>query len=143
MKLVEILARGWAEWPQALVSAFQEKDGAIWGNMWFDYKHALGIVNIADDWETALITRGQWQAERNRMNKMEALIEARDNLPSTEPTYEQQLWDRVASSAICGIVASSAFHNYQNFQGNVANAVDFASQVADAFMAERAKRVGK
>ena len=60
-----------------------------------------------------------------------------------EPTYEQQLWDRVASSAIGGIVASSAFHNYQNFQGNVANAVDFASQIADAFMAERAKRVGK
>lgn len=122
MKLVEILARELAEWPQALVNAFQEKNGAIWGNMWFGYKDALGIVNIADDWETALITRGQWQAERDRMKAMDT----KQATASTEPTYEQQLWDR---AAIAFISAGSSEVG--------------ACVYADAFMAERAKRVGK
>lgn len=136
MKLVEILVREWSEWPQALVSAFQEKNGAIWGNMWFDYKDALGIVNIADDWETALITRGQWQAERDRMKAMET----QQATASTEPTYEQQLWDRAYADAWrngFSVLGSDCPTEY--FQ----SMTQASARMADAFMVERAKRVGK
>lgn len=127
---------------------------------WLEGHESVLIPIIGNGGGLFKVTHPQWQAERDRMKAMEAPKDARttpemiaawkaaqgkampiEQIP--EPTYEQQLWDRVASSAIGGIVASSAFHNYQNFQGNVANAVDFASQIADAFMAERAKRVGK
>ena len=138
MKLVEILARGWAEWPQALVSAFQEKNGAIWGNMWFDYnKDALEIENLAADWETALITRGQWQAERDRMKAMGT----QQATASTEPTYEQQLWDRVYEESWKH--AMKACDPYHVTQEMFSHMTECAGAIADAFMAERAKRVGK
>lgn len=91
-----------------------------------ELKDSEGLREALKDWEAAGNPMGDW-------------------VTITEPTvsYEQELWDTVASRAIGGIVSSNAFHNYSNFQGSVANAVDFASQVADAFMAERAKRVGK
>lgn len=160
MKLAEILARDLGTWPSDLVLV-QGAGGSVYEAGGGDF---IGFYDLAEDWSLAEVTRPQWQAEMDRMKAMksielkdtEGLCEALkdweaagkpmgDGVTITEPavSYEQELWDKVASSAIGGIVASSAFHNYQNFQGNVANAVDFASQVADAFMAERAKRVGK
>lgn len=54
---------------------------------------------------------------------------------------DQALWDKVAIAVIGGVVSSDAFHNYPNFQGNPEVGAEFAAQMADAFMAERAKRL--
>ena len=67
-----------------------------------------------------IVTRTQWQAERDRMKAMGT----QQATASTEPTYEQQLWDR---AAIAFISAGSSEVG--------------ACVYADAFMAERAKRI--
>lgn len=168
MKLVEILARELKEWPRTEVLYLsQAQDGDLVldfcdpvSDVPGDWEHLGKCFDRASDWIDAKVTIDQWESERARIllesqPERDPLIREitssasvgyqleRDFESEEVNKYEQELWDKVASSAIGGIVASNAFHNYSNFQGNVANAVDFASQVADAFMAERAKRVGK
>ena len=80
MKLIDILARELEEWPSDAITINQDKDG-VWANLselpndttsggnWIpgglngidcedDY------LEIADDWETATVTRSEWEAAR-------------------------------------------------------------------------------
>lgn len=146
MKLVEILARDLSTWPSDLVLV-QGAGGSVYeaGGGQF-----IGYYDMAEDWTLAEVTQPQWQAERDRMRAMEkehikalhtqgvmnveefieAWTKATANAkpmpfePIPEPTYEQQLWDRVASSFI---------HN--------GSSTTVAFMNADHFMAERAKRI--
>lgn len=122
MKLVEILAREIEMWPEDAIRAsygadmnvyFEKIDGGIIETSYF----TRGVDIPPFD-----VTRPQWQAERDRMKAMDT----KQATASTEPTYEQQLWDR---AAIAFISAGSSEVG--------------ACVYADAFMAERAKRVGK
>ena len=132
MKLVEILARELEVWPE-----FRTRFGQLSnGELIADGIACTLRATLAEDWEAACITRPQWQAERDKMSKMKALIEARDNPPSTEPTYEQQLWDSVYLKAFNEVHAL-----YPTI--TAADVAYSAAGYADAFMAERAKRVGK
>lgn len=136
MKLVEILARELEVWPDGCERISQLSTRGLL----IDTRiHDAGL-DLAEDWDRSTITRPQWQAERDRMSKMEALIEARDNPPSTEPTYEQQLWDRAYADAWrhgFSVLGSDCSTEY--FQ----SMTQASARMADAFMAERAKRVGK
>lgn len=92
------------------------------------------------------VTRAQWEAERARIAAMEGISAFSQEQANAEAErekraqYEQELWDRVAVAAIQGVVASEAFHNHGNFQGNPDNAAFFGAEVADAFMKERSMR---
>lgn len=139
MKLVEILARELGEWPHACKSISQAEDGFLWKKMWFDLNEWMGSGALSSDFQTAVVTQSQWQAERDRMKAMEEISkfsQEQDQLQhSVEPTYEQQLWDRVAldvHTLIFEAVGSKV---------PVADIADAVAQYADAFMAERAKRV--
>lgn len=136
MKLVELLVESWAKWMPADEAFVHQYDH---GMVWSSDGQSWGQADPVEDFETARVTRPQWQAEKDRMSKMEALIEARDNPPSTEPTYEQQLWDRVYFEAWKQILPDLGSLSVEDIHNFVAG----SGLMADAFMAERAKRVGK
>ena len=147
MKLVEILARELEVWPDAVEYMWQDYDGSWWGRGSDDEllsTHEVGAghrmfaeKNPEDGNMSVLtITRPQWQAERDRMKAMGT----QQATASTEPTYEQQLWDRVAERAFFTLMAEDFKSGHGDSDEDIAAS---AFGVADAFMAERAKRVGK
>jgi len=83
MKLVELLARELDEWTAGQVAAVQDPDadGTVWfvssnaglefnGSEWkYDGYFEIAISrpsNRAEDYDSAIVTRAQWQAERDR-----------------------------------------------------------------------------
>lgn len=90
MKLVEILARELGEWPENVTHAIQEGvdkyHRRVWTllgdsantiyesgewllghTVWPVHGHSFAASDLASDYETAIITRYQWQAERDRI----------------------------------------------------------------------------
>lgn len=90
MKLVEILARDLVEWPERVKALEQMAMGEIIeaGNC----AKVFCVTEKADFPE--IVTRTQWQAERDRMKAMGT----QQATASTEPTCEQQLWNRPIGS---------------------------------------------
>lgn len=135
MKLVEILARNIAYWPERIHAMEQCAMGEIIeaGNN----SRVFCVTDKAD--YPDIVTRTQWQAERDRMKAMGT----QQATASTEPTYEQQLWDRVAVAATQAFITGHITHFGHENVWQDKELVSCASDYADAFMAERAKRVGK
>lgn len=158
MKLVEILARELEVWPEGAQELGQWPAGEICIRAASTGQPCTKVyesINIADDVD-AWCTRPQWQAERDRMKAMgtfdkQALhdeLRSRqgkrmpmpDCVEPEEPTYEQQLWDRAYADAWrhgFSVLGSDCSTEY--FQ----SMTQASARMADAFMAERAKRVGK
>lgn len=156
MKLVEILARELTEWPEGTNFIFQDYDGEVWGDARDDSLYTSSNIceehrKIGDDFPTSLkdrycslVTRAQWEAERARIAE---LARGQDSLITTDATpeewrnecqkqYEQELWDRVAASSLSGVIAAYTDDDVKN---NIAHCFEYA----DAFMAERAKRLNR
>lgn len=84
MKLVELLAKELSEWPEGAKNITQDRDGGLspctdpLGDLEFDGSHwtstdgfHIGIAiiesrELSSDYKTAIVTRAQWQAERDR-----------------------------------------------------------------------------
>ena len=146
MKLVEILARDAKEWLHYWVSAVQDSDGTVWFNLeddvgpifdadrsWVSNPCHSEMFNVSSDFQTAIVTRAQWEAERARMTMdcVSAFSQEQDQAEQAVSQYEQELWDKVAVQAIGRL-------------GNITSpseAADAVASLADAFMAERAKRL--
>ena len=156
MKLVEILARELTEWPEGTNFIFQDYDGEAWGDAGDESLYTSSNIceehrKIGDDFPTSLkdrycslVTRAQWEAERARIAE---LARGQDSLITTDATpeewrnecqkqYEQELWDRVAASSLSGVIAAYTDDDVKN---NIAHCFEYA----DAFMAERAKRLNR
>lgn len=155
MKLVEILARELEVWPVEYRYFVQDHDGECkhgfagtpvfneYG-IWLRDESSMNEVGfrsaeIACDFSDAIVTLPQWQAERDRMKAMET----QQATASTEPTYEQQLWDRAAVAATQAFITAHITHFGHENVWQDKELVSCAADYADAFMAERAKRVGK
>ena len=149
MKLVEILARDVKEWLDCWVSAVQDSDGTVWFNLvdnvgpifdadrsWVSNPCHSEIFNVSSDFQTAIVTRAQWEAERARMamDCISAFSQEQDQAEQAVSQYEQELWDRVAASSLSGVIAAYTDDDVKN---NIAHCFEYA----DAFMAERAKRL--
>ena len=147
MKLVEILARELTEWPEGTNFIFQDYDGEVWGDAGDDSLYTSSNIceehrKIGDDFPTSLkdrycslVTRAQWEAERARMatDCVSAFSQEQDQAEQAVSQYEQELWDKVAIQAIGRL-------------GNITSlseAADAVASLADAFMAERAKRLNR
>ena len=146
MKLVEILARELKEWLDCWVSAVQDSDGMVWFNLeddvgpifdagrsWVSNPCHSEMFNVSSDFQTAIVTRAQWETERARiaMDCISAFSQEQDQAEQAVSQYEQELWDKVAIQAIGRL-------------GNITSlseAADAVASLADAFMAERAKRL--
>ena len=145
MKLVEILARELTEWPEGTNFIFQDYDGEAWGDAGKESLYTSSNIceehrKIGDDFPTSLkdkycslVTRAQWESERARiaMDCISAFSQEQDQAEQAVSQYEQELWDKVAIQAIgrLGIITS------------LSEAADAVASLADAFMAERAKRL--
>lgn len=166
MKLVEILARELKEWPENINELTQsrfdnevyinDEDGtSLQPNVFLSDHHNEGKCYPA-------VTRDQWEAERARIAAMEGISafsqeqeisesqrekiakEWWDKQMSSQPLmlsevpmvspkdYEQELWDKVSSSLFCKYVEHGC---------KEVDASNLAFSEADAFMAERAKRL--
>ena len=151
MKLVEILARDVKEWLDCWVSAVQDSDGTVWFNLvdnvgpifdadrsWVSNPCHSEMFNVSSDFQTAIVTRAQWEAERARMamDCVSAFSQEQDQAEQAVSQYEQELWDRVAASSLSGVIAAYTDDDVKN---NIAHCFEYA----DAFMAERAKRLNR
>ena len=149
MKLIEILARDVKEWLDCWVSAVQDSDGTVWFNLvddvgpifdadrsWVSNPCHSEMFNVSSDFQTAIVTRAQWEAERARMamDCVSAFSQEQDQAEQAVSQYEQELWDRVAASSLSGVIAAYTDDDVKN---NIAHCFEYA----DAFMAERAKRL--
>ena len=152
MKLVEILARELDVWPvKAGYPLMQAYSGRLFVSSTDlpEGSSSIGTeiyIGLADDMDSAIVTRKQWQAERQRiaMEGISQLSQEHENMTMSNDAakqYEHELWDKAAINAINGLLASEAFHTYSTFQSNPLCAAEFGADVADAFMAERAKRM--
>lgn len=79
MKLVDILARELKEWEHKYDHVAQEYDGQLWcgssdiycrGNIWLSEDGEYGAtLPVAEDWQTAIVTRSEWEAARAKLSK--------------------------------------------------------------------------
>jgi hypothetical protein len=153
MKLVEILARDVKEWLDCWVSAVQDSDGTVWFNLednvgpifdadrsWVSNPCHSEMFNVSSDFQTAIVTRAQWEAERARMamDCVSAFSQEQDQAEQAVSQYDQELWDKVASKTLEQLISielGSPTETPFDLHALV------ACRIADAFMAERAKRL--
>lgn len=88
-KLVEIAAREVQYWPGYKYIA-QRADGLLFCTGGGDGAHRIGYSEIADDRSKSVVTRAQWEAERARIERHSALIEA-SMMELEEAERERQL----------------------------------------------------
>ena len=152
MKLVEILARELTEWPEGTNFVFQDYDGEVWGDAGDDSLYTSSNIceehrKIGDDFPTSLknrycslVTRAQWEAGRARMamDCVSAFSQEQDQAEQAVSQYDQELWDKVAervfSTAFVDGLTGWGEEGFKDVAGR-------AMTAADAFMAERAKRL--
>lgn len=123
-KLVEILARELKEWPEGVEDISQGHSGNL-----YDHRgEQFGFVeSLADDRSFAIVCRSEWEAE---------LAAIACGKRSAE---DQALWDKVAIAAIQAMASSQgANDDRKQWMGYIS---EDACDIADAFMAERAKRM--
>lgn len=161
LTLVEILARNVHKWPAGATHAKQSTESKrifLYGinNSKYDFDFHFFASDAALHVE---VTRAQWEAERARIlaesqperdpviseehrekiakdwwskQMQNATLEV---MPEENPQYEQKLWDQVASQIF--VKFSLEFESASESKDTAINAMD----AADAFMAERAKRL--
>lgn len=154
MKLVEILARNinWVPVGPDKTSSFmalsQRENGDIYNSKSIapflgEKAKALKNFELADDWRYAEVTFDQWEAERARIEVMEVVrasshqanaVDESDN----QAQHEQELWEKVVIAWIGGAASDPTTRNWKN---NAKEFIGTAACVADAFMAERDKRM--
>ena len=148
MKLVEILARELKEWPRVegvdatyarqdgdkeICFRWDANDGSVEYDFTLEFPAISSDANVVGGIGCTHVTRAQWEAERARiaMDCISAFSQEQDQAEQAVSQYEQELWDKVAIQAIGRL-------------GNITSlseAADAVASLADAFMAERAKRL--
>ena len=136
-KLVDLLAKYLVEWPDGANYIEQGLSGALYSQS----NSPVGFIKELSE-DSIRVTYNQYLAARDRMRaEIVQDIKVGGTLEVQEFDTDQALWDKVAVAAIGGLTASDIFYNSCMFQYRPDNAAEFASGIADAFMAERAKRL--
>ena len=152
MKLVEILARELTEWPEGTNFIFQDYDGEAWGDAGKESLYTSSNIceehrKIGDDFPTSLkdkycslVTRAQWESERARiaMDCISAFSQEQDQAEQAVSQYEQELWDKACFEAwTIGMKEYASSGTLETMEILTTG----SAALADAFMAERAKRL--
>lgn len=102
---------------------------------------------MSSEWCTKdhIVTRAQWEAERARIAAEEAPTwhigtETEQWREECQKQYEQELWDKVAREHFLAFAQGEREGGHGN---TIAELMVLAGVAADAFMAERAKRLKK
>lgn len=133
-KLVDLLAKHLKEWPEGAEYARQNRSESspeymrtyFYGACGYDFDFDLN--ELAEDEPHTRVTKSQYIAARDRLHA-ETVKEMRE---TTNAYADQALWDKVAIACYAQIA-----HKGIGIQHAAAKSFDYA----DAFMAERAKRL--
>lgn len=92
MKLIDILARDLKDWPWSTSVVGQACDGSLHLNRAFDpcLGHSVERFEKADDWAEAHVTRAEWQAAVDALNKPAAPEWNGEGVPPVGATVEIQ-----------------------------------------------------
>lgn len=145
-KLVTILAEELTEWPEGGVDSIGQ---AFDGTLHFDGAHGQFIrhstlqYTICEDLISDMVNRAEWKAERDRM-QLESQQE-RDAYAAygvaARSAEDQALWDKVAIASTQAFITAHVTHFGHENVWESTELVSCAADYADAFMAERAKRM--
>lgn len=140
-KLVEILAREYTVWPSRCFTVEQSAGGMLWEA---DFKfNRIARVEVAEDYESAVVTRTQWEAERKRIveeigrKSMQEFNQRKTTETKAMSSEDQELWESVAKQSFSDFNRKTITHDYGDFQKNARSAFN----AADAFMEERTKHL--
>ena len=101
MKLVQLLAKELKEWPENIEFLAQDSSGGVFGWIgrpeYYDDQWILNgdcdivgfdvvAIDISDDYKSSLVTKLQWQAEREKMNKPKWIRHRGGRMPVGEAT---------------------------------------------------------
>lgn len=136
--LKRILARELTEWPSGAKFAFQDYDGEVSFAMECNAPSGANFVasRIANDNIRHIfhphpdngVTRAEWEAERALLASEQAQTEG------DAEEFDQSLWDKVAVAALAKSIGTYP-------DDATSEQVRYCFEYADAFMAERAKRI--
>ena len=152
MKLVTKLAKKFSVWPCSDCASIYSTDS---GMIWDTEGETHGQTLYEGEFEYESVTRAQWEAERARI-AMEEFTELDQKLGLVDEAHiadltaiacgkrskeDQELWDKVAVASTQAFITAHITHfGHENaWQDN--ELVSCAADYADAFMAERAKRM--
>ena len=167
-KLVEILARELKEWPEGAIDALQRQYKKSPEYLYVYFYGACGddfdFIASEEAEDSNSVTRAQWEAERARIERHSALVEAsmmeleeaeraRQLAESSKFTESDKAHIQELAAIACGKrskedqelwdkVAAEAVGGLAAKQWNdYAVMVEHAAGIADLFMQERAKRM--
>lgn len=123
-KLVDLLARHLKEWPDGANYIEQGLSGALYSQS----NIPVGFIKEVSE-DAIRVTYNQYITARDRLHA-ETVKDMRD---PTNADADQALWDKVASNVIGGL-SEKDWNDYGVM-------VEHSMGIADAFMAERAKRL--
>lgn len=157
-KLVTILAEELPEWPDDASVIVQEGDKEIytgierlsydgdssWRGLGGYFHPQIQLSELATDWKTSQVTHAQWEAERARIllesqQERDADVAKVVDCVAARSDEDQALWDKVAIAAMNGLLSVGATYGGLTTSRDKLALDAFAH--ADAFMAERAKRM--
>ena len=135
-KLVDLLAKYLVEWPDDCSRITQRQNGDVIGSEGFGYQRCICTLDAAEDRETSVVTQSKYLAARDRMH-VETLkgMYVSGVLEAQEFDTDQALWDKVAKDLYCQWVSIASSKESWRIDA------EHACNAADAFMAERAKRL--
>lgn len=153
MKKAEIFARVIKVWPEGVDALDNFSDGSIMAKSPRDTSRVYGYMGkYSHEDFGAIVTRAQWEAERERILAESIKLEEQDKEHIADLTAiacgkrskeDQELWDKVATSALQGLMQIywDSKELYSSADDLKKCHVDSAFEYADAFVAERAKRM--
>lgn len=142
-KLVDLLAKYLVEWPvDKKYPLEQDAHGAIYVS---SSVHKSGekfykniTINLAEDFVDAVVYYADWLAARDRLHEetLKEMIQVGGVLEAQEFDADQALWDNVALQT-----HEALFRTQDGKAMGFDERAEFSFNEADAFMAERAKRL--
>lgn len=148
MKLVEILARELKEWPEGARCARQsDETRKIYFYGAKEDKHDFDFHVFAEDaGQNVTVTRTQWEEERARVlaesqPERDADVANVVDAGKSRNKEDQALWDKVAIASTQAFITAHVTHFGHENVWESKELVSCAADYADAFMAERAKRL--
>ena len=147
-KLVDLLAKYLVEWPYGANDAMQNPKKAsheyirvyFYGSCGEDFDFDLN--ELAEDASHACVTKSQYLAARDRLHAdtMKEMIKVGGTFEVQEFDADQALWDKVASLRY-GKHMDDYYESGYSMDESRSLGAQLAFDDADAFMAERAKRL--
>lgn len=130
-KLVDLLAKYLVEWPEGVNYIEQGLSGSLYSQS----NVPVGFIKELSE-DSVRVTYNEYISARDRLHAdtLKEMIQVGGTLEVQEFDADQSLWDKVAVSALAKSIGTYP-------DDSTSEQVRYCFEYADAFMAERAKRL--